>query len=470
MINSLPYTLGAFTLKVVLRDTPDTVVYGAVQTLVDREAEVVVLKSSAVEAGKTSNFVSDARAKVAAHYEAMSEVFEASEQDGIWYVAQERLQGTALSSLVERHKRLTMKQILGLLRMLADAATYFEQQNISIDPLQLDRIYLSSENAFTFVNPVRHGPWSEEEAREMMRYMGTELETLRPVSQPGQTRIATLCTWMREGCEGELLSWEAVRNTVEEIEQQMGISQSGVLPAASRLLPEATMHLRKGLKTPGVRRTGRIVAFFVVLLVGASGLVWLLTPSKPAASPVNGGKVTLAPAKIVLDSGSPAWLAARPVTVGEYARFLKALPTLSEFRLRSIREGLPENVDFRPKDWDLMYEMASKERMWKGRDITLESPVTNVDYWSALACARYMRGRLPVREELDKIANRAVPEHVQQAEGIREWSSTFERRGAMFEPAYVLLNSPGKWDYEPDPARRDADLGFRIAYDRQPTL
>lgn len=470
-IDTLPYTLGAFTLTSILRDTPDAVVFSAVQTLVDREAEVVVLKPCAVDAGKTSDFVSDARAKVAAHYEAMSEVFEASEQDGMWYVAQERLAGTPLSRLAEKQKRLTMVQILGLLRTLADAATYFEKQNISIEPLRLDMIYLTPENTFTFVNPVRHGQAEDDEARKLMIAMGTELEALRPVSQPGQTRVATLCAWMREGCEGELLSWEAVRTTVEEIEGQMGLGKNGAGSATSRLLPEATLHLREGLQTPGVRRTGRIAALAAVLLVGASGLVWLLTPSRSASAPVAGdAKARLAPARIVLDSGTPAWLSVRPVTVGEYARFLEALPTLSEFRLKAIREGIPENVDFHPKDWELMYEMASKERMWKGRDISLASPVTNIDYWSALACARYMRGRLPVKEELDKMAGNAAPEHVRQTPGIREWSSTFERRGAMFEPAYVILNSPGKWDYERDPSSREADLGFRVAYDRQLSL
>lgn len=469
MIEKLPHTLGAFTLTSVIRETPETVTYGAVQTLVDREAEVVVLRPEAVEAGKTGDFVSDARAKVAAHYEAMSEVFEASEEEGCWYVAQEKLEGTPLSKLAERHRRLSVSQMLRLLCTLADAATSFKQKGISTELLKLDMIYMSEDDTFTFVNPVRHGKRRDGEARELMAYMGTELEELRPLNQPGQTRLATLCAWMREGCDGEALSWDFVRETVDEIEAQTGLNKTGG-GGASHLLPEATQHLREGLNTPAARRTGRIAAFLVVLLAGASALVWLLTPSNTAPSAKPDERTLLAPARLILDSGTPVWLSPRPVTVGEYARFLEALPGLSEIRAQAIREGLPENVDFKPADWELMHEMASKERMWKGRDITLDSPVTNVDYWSALACARYLRGRLPAKEELDKLNRPDTPAHVKRADGYREWSSTFERRGAMFEPAHVVLKAPGQWDYEPDPSRREPDLGFRVAYDRQPSI
>ncbi len=469
MIDKLPYTLGAFTLTSVIRETPETITYGAVQTLVDREAEVVVLRPEAVEEGKTADFVSDARAKVAAHYEAMSEVFEASEEDGCWYVAQEKLEGTPLSRLVEKHKRLTVAQMLRLLRMLADAGRYFEEKGISIERLRLDMIHMTKDDAFTFVNPVRHGARSGEETRELMASLGEELEELRPVSQPGQTRLATLCAWMREGYEGEPLTWENVRETVEEIEGQIGLGKSNG-GGAAHILPDATLHLREGLKTPVARRTGRVAAFLFVLLAGASALVWMLTPSRAVAPSGADARAALAPARLVLESGAPVWLSPQPVTVGEYARFLKALPNLSEIRTRAIREGLPENVEFYPKDWELMYEMASKQRMWKGRDITLESPVTNVDYWSALAYARYLRGRLPSKEELDKVGRPESPANLRQAAGYREWSSAFERRGAMFEPAHVILKSPGQWDYEPDPSSRRTDLGFRVAYDRQPSL
>lgn len=467
MIDQLPQALGAYTLTNVLREDDDAVIFAAVQTVVNRPVEVVVLKAAAVERGMTAEFVSNARAKAALHCECINEVIEAGEIHGVWYAAQERLTGTPFAELLEKGTRLTMRQALAFLRALANAVSCFREKNLASKPLTPDMIFLSGKDRVSFANPVKSGSYEESESSVFMRAMGDLLKSLLPVNQPGQTRMATLCTWMRDGVDGSELSWNDLGNLVQQLEDQLGLDKRTA--AASNGMPSIALLLEKMELPKPVRRMGRTAAVIAGLLLTASGLAWYLTPGRTAkpARAAEAGKSS--PVALVMDSSEVHWLEPHPVTIREYARFLEELPTLSPSQKERIMAGIPAEADMKPEDWDFMFEMAMKHRTWNGREISLSSPVVNVNYWMALACSRHLGGRLPNKEELALAASPRFSEKVRFPHGLSEWTSTYERRGAMFDPAYVQRSTSGQWNYEADPARGDSHLGFRTAYDTLPS-
>lgn len=467
MIDHLPYVLGAYRLESVLREKEDTIVYAAVQTVVERAVEVTVLKDSAANSEKAFQFVADARVKASVHFDKINEVIDAGEVDGMRYVATERIEGESLLELIERGDRLTMRQTISLLIVLADVAAYLAGKGISAALLTADMIYKTADDDFVLSNPARDGE-VKEELKEWMENAGKIIETVRPLDQQGAGRVETLCEWMREGDEGARLTWQELRQIVKQIEEQLGLTKTtksltAALPSIG-LSHAVTEQLRKTLVKPA-KKIGRVVACISVLVFSALGLVLLLSPKNGDVAPKKPQPVHYVPFKMA--GKSSMWIDVSPVTIQEYASFLRAFSKMSKAQKQNI---IGENGDEKmlvPDEWNGMYKAAVRKTKWQGREVLLKDPVVFVNYYMAAAYAQYKGGRIPSKEEMIEATTSKVASRLHFVKGLSEWTSSRDRRGAMYEPGYAVCNAQGRMSVVNE-TRRAVDMGFRVIYDNKP--
>lgn len=467
MIEHLPCVLGAYRLESVLKESENTVVYAAVQTVVDRAVEVTVLNEAAVHSGKVDQFVANARAKASVHFDKINEAIDAGETDGVWYVATERIEGESLLDLIERGERLTMRQSVSLLLALADIAEYLSAQGISVALLTADMIHRTRDDEFVLSNPAIGGEMKEE-LKEWMVNAGKILEAVRPLSQQGSTRMETLCAWMREGNEGVRLTWQELRQIVKQMEEQLGFTKAtksltAALPSIG-LTHEVTEQLRETLINPA-KKIGRVLVCLLVLLLAASGLVFLLSPNDNEVVPKK--TPTVHYVSIKTKEKSSLWVSVLPVTVNDYAVFLRELPNLPQARKQDIIGENGDEASLIPSEWDAIYGAAVRKTKWNGHDVSLKDPVVFVDYRMAKAYALYKGGRIASKEELAEAAAMKGSPRPRFVKGLSEWTSTRDRRGAMFEPGYAVRNAQGRMTVS-DETRRTVDMGFRVVYDSKP--
>ncbi|RYD46199.1 MAG: hypothetical protein EOP85_07930, partial [Verrucomicrobiaceae bacterium] len=58
-----------------------------------------------------------------------------------------------------------------------------------------------------------------------------------------------------------------------------------------------------------------------------------------------------------------------------------------------------EKTGHEPQDWAAQLATAKESGVWNGFPVTLDSPVTGIDWWDASAYAEWKKGRLPTQEE-----------------------------------------------------------------------
>ncbi len=454
MFPSLPVQLGAYTLTAVLSEDERTVSFHALQTTMDRHVVVTVLRPEFSSGEGLTDFVALVRAKASIQYHAMGSVYEALNTDGYWYYTREFVSGIRLPEMRAAGRSLSVAQCIKLIRMVADSCEYFDVHGVETIPLTLEHFTLGEGDVFRFANPVKCGMRDLQTSEATMAQLAVAMEPLLPVNQPGQTRIRTLCEWMKNGYEGHRLKLYEILETLDTIEKQLTSQASG--PAVASIVSR----FKWKVLWDNPRHRWKVLAGAGVLAVLLLVLPFLGGGAAPdAADPASAGKKE---GVIVMDGVSAYRVPLRAVSIGEYAIFLSSLESMTPMMLRQLEEGLPPGKKHEPDDWAAMYKAARTKGTWEGMALTLDSPVVNVDYWDALAYGRFVGGILPDKKLWSAIAERAgawVP--------VRLWTGFKEldpSRTMDFDLSHAIDAGSGTLQYLPESGMRKKDLGFRIVF------
>jgi formylglycine-generating enzyme required for sulfatase activity len=97
------------------------------------------------------------------------------------------------------------------------------------------------------------------------------------------------------------------------------------------------------------------------------------------------------------------WISKHEVTIGQYADFLKALKKAPTGAYdHSLQPKTKPNHE--PAKWGQYYAAAKAGTTFNGESITLNTPVSQVDWWDAYAFAKWNGQRLPTEQEWEKAA------------------------------------------------------------------
>lgn len=453
----LPARMGVYTLLRLIGSHDHGDRYLAGQEHVQRQVIVEVLRPNAEEDDIT-HFVSSARARVEAKLPHVVKVLDSGCADGFWYITQDLPPGPPLS-LRDSGAPLSVDELCRIVLAAAELYSAAERADLPAHALESDMIFLSRKGIVNFLSPVSDaGAYNRETGREAMQKLGELLTPLLPVNVPGQTRAATLLQWMKEGYEGNELDWDSIGSTAQLIRQQLNPAGATPLPSSIRVHDVNSAMRRENQRR---RRSTRnlitgAVCLIVVIAMSQLGHLFPLHSSRQL-SPVKENY-------ILCQGGNK--LMTRPVSVGDYARFLSVYNSMSKERKRELNRDIPENMtDHTPERWKDILNAATHKLIWEGREMSMEAPIVNVTYWDALAYARYSGGKLPSAELLQAALRETGKPHPE------EWTSTTRGNDPVLGNCYIVISDSSVRPHgsnaplpqaEPDPSARSINRGFRL--------
>lgn len=376
----LPHPLGTYTLTRLLAVREGSDVYAAKQGSVGREVALEVLHRGASPEQQAA-FLLTARARVsAAGLPHVGQVYETLCADGLWFLTQELPAGKALNAMAEG-ETLTVPVAA---RIIAAAAELYERcaaAGHATLPLTADCVILNAQGKPCFLSPVIGKPDERVDALVLMRTLAALLEPLVPAEGvPGATRFATVLHWLREGYEGQMLTWEQIRETAETLRSQLGdVEQKPeVQPSEAGL----QRRRRRRMKTLVTNAVCGVIGLLAVAAIGSTGFFFRSTKTVPLPA-VHAEGVTCRMA-----DDSLAIVAAQPVSIADYADFLREWSKADEEEKARCLSGAPSTQTLIPANWEAQQKAKPA------------NPVTGVTYWQALAYARFRHAALPTAPAL----------------------------------------------------------------------
>ncbi len=449
----LPVALGTYKLTRMLGILADSDLYIAEQSHVDRLVVLEVMRPSR-DTGTQRRFVENARARVTTELPHTAQVLDSTQTKGYWHITHELPKGRNLAALLTEGATLTPMIVCRLIRNVAELYAACQAAGNAADTLDLGMVFITKAGEATCLSPIIAEVAGDEVAvATQMATIAGLLQPLLPSQGPGRSRVATLLSWMQEGFEGQLLDWGAIATTAGQIIKQLESASLKVAPPPAYDVGKLE---RQGKKEKKNRRSSIVFTVLAIAaIVGMGTLGASFGPDKNAyRSPVEEGIVRC------LINGETSHMQARPVTIGEYRKFLRELGKLSAGKIARINSGMPpEATEHEPADWEAMVRAATQKGEWNGRQLKLSSPVTNVSYWDALAYSRYAGGRLPGAEALQAVLRLEETKDT----GIDEWTASQNKAHGPYAAGHIVLPGSGTGPYATDkPGERSPKRGFRI--------
>lgn len=386
--------LGEYRLRELLSENSVTRSWLAEQTSIGRRVLLEELKPD--QPGQMEDFLADIRAKAAVDHPLIGSIYEASAEPGQCFYAHELLPGVSLARRIAAGEPLQPARLAHILRRVSEAQLQHESSGHVTSVLTLDSIHLDEHGVIRLDNLAIAGSRTPDTSLRDVTRLGSALVPLVAQGSPGATRLLTLLGWMRgEGLEAPI-TWSQTRDFCLQIEQQLADPLSIVSPTKAGLLQK--------------KRPVTLVAILTGLaLVGIVVLAVKVRPPAPPPPPRVSlpGPVTIPEGTYPTPDGTKQThaaflLASHETTIGEYAEFLSTLAVLAKNQREKLfdHETQPvEKTGHEPDDWTALLAAAKASTTWKDQPVTLDSPVTGIDWWDASAYAEWKKARLPTQEE-----------------------------------------------------------------------
>lgn len=485
--------IGEYRLKQLLNESSRCRTWLAEQVSVARR----VLVDELLDLSQRDAFLADVRAKAAVEHPLVGSVYEAVSEPDLCFYAHELLPGVTLDERKNASLPLVPARFNLVLRRVADANLQYEALSHATSLLGLDAIHLDEHDVVRLKNLAVTGARTPDQSVRDIVNLGSALVPLIADGKPGTTRLLTLASWMRgEGLESPL-SWRQIHEFCDQIEQQL----ADPLPP-----PTVTQRITRaeGKKLP----VGLIAAATGIVIMAIIAMAVHVRPPKLSAP----ARVSL-PGPVLISAGNyptpdgiveklPAFeIASHETTIGQYAEFLETLDFLAKEHHETIydHENQPINkTSHVPDSWAELFPIAKTSGTWQGRAITLDCPITGVDWWDASAYADWKKARLPTQEEwfaalmqdittpsslvpgafapvTAKTIDRTPNGLIGMAGSVCEWTRHRSPNPAnpLGESLWVIVGGsylkPGSnalsREWTNDRSLRRTDLGFRVAFD-----
>lgn len=448
----LPHNLGGYTLTRILAANEESEQYEATQARVNRTVVLELLRPGSNRERETA-FLN--RARMCAATEELPHVTKVAESlraDGIWFLAQERPSGYSLSDLRQLGHMLTAPQVCRIIEAAAELYTLCEASSLHAGILHSTEIYLNANNGVCFLSPLAHEEASPPAIRQAL---AEALAPMRPVGVDGEHRILSILQWLTNGHEdGSPVEWETFRETCLTIRQQMEGTTEEKMPEPVQLHEARTRRKLHRTKRAVTRVIGLSAA--AVLTICGLGALGLLFPMGE---------------QVVLPAAHEGFLACKrhgitqrvmlqPVSIAEYEQFLLALEEMQEKQRLAINKDVPSDyADHMPDEWEHIYAAA------KQTENGMQAPMTHVNYWDAIAYARYIGGGagLPDAAQLQ-----AAQQHGGHSP-LLEWSSTTTGETPLElypkdAPLLIDMAADARPCPADDTAMRSPHTGFRLIF------
>jgi formylglycine-generating enzyme required for sulfatase activity/CheY-like chemotaxis protein len=387
--------LGHYQVLERLYEENETETYHALQYTVQRRVALVLLKPVFLSNPEVvRQFKDRERVKASFNHPRIAPLYEAGEAGGWLYYTRELPNGQSLDQLVAGGRLLTERELVEVLYQVSTAMNYAASKECGHRPFSERDIYLDAEGLCNIVNIFRPAGGNSVEPREDV---ARTINMLSRCSTQGKAR-GLIQQLLSEGHD-----WESLCATTRELREEM--SERSLLKKVAKEHDLAPPTSKKQRILIGLGAAASLVG--VAVIGGFTG------GSTSATSPLLAEAMVAIPAgEFVYQSGqklacSSFQISRHEVTIGQYAAFLEALnasPNKTQWDDPLQARSAPGKRGHEPVQWKESLAAATAGGLFNSHPISLNTPVTRVDYWDATAYARWRGGRLPTEQEWEKAA------------------------------------------------------------------
>lgn len=386
--------LGQYEVLERLSYENESETYRAIQVSVQRPVALVLLRPELLHRAEVvDRFKSRERLKASITHPRIAPLYEAGQVNGLVFYTRELPRGRNLEEIATAGETLSERRVAELLYGVAEAMDYAIERGCYHRRLEPRDIFLDEQSQASIVNIFRP---ADSRTRDPKEEVAAFISLVEPLAAEGKAvgLVTTLSEQPRDWA-GLMDALDDVRDAMRERSIMRRIeAEDGGKPGSQSSVPWW---------------------FWVAAVVAVGGLFALGNLAGTATPSVAAGAVLKDPEMVEIPAGSfkyqknerrtlPSfWISRHEVTLGQYADFLAALKKLPGSSFDHPDQPKTKLSHIPPK-WDDTYAAAKAGATFNGQPITLNTPVTQVDWWDAYAYARWRGMRLPTEEEWEKAA------------------------------------------------------------------
>lgn len=449
IFTGLPTKLGLYMLEELLSAHEHTELYAATQSYVDRAVVIEVLRPDSPP-DVAAQFQENIRRRASVSLAHVSPMLESVQTGTFSYLIQERPRGYSLVSLAKQGKLLSYSEGFSLVHAVAELYATCHEKGLAAAPPSAASIYMDGTE-FTFLSPVEAGVADEAHRDAQMKGLAEVLELILPPEVLGKSKLSVVVYWLKNGYGGAALEWAPLLSALATLRGKKGAGHVSAQRSDKSILHFfKKRYMKRALRAVYAHRLPLIFGALAVLAIGCAGFFFATPLSSPRQLPA------VTEHDVCCSFEDRVWcVRSAPVSLGEYANFLKAYAAMNKGQQQRLHEGMPPDItEHQPMDWEK--QLASARGGGKSPENT---PVQGVSFWDALAYARYAGEQLAPLELVQ-----TARKHARQKQTIEEWTSTRISEFLPYRAHVIICPAQG------DSLLRSAELktrfpqrGFRTA-------
>jgi formylglycine-generating enzyme required for sulfatase activity len=368
--------------------------YRAVQVSVQRPVALVLLKPEYLKKRDVvANFKERIRVKASLTFARIAPLYEAGEANGWLFYTREIPRGRTLEEIEESGERLSERRVIEVLHGITEAMEHATSRGYHHRSLAARDIYVDGEHQASITNIFRQAGVTQRDAKADVKAL---LLLLSQVASDGKARgvLDTLQNGQHD--------WSGLLDALDEIRDAMR-EHSIVKKIEAETLPAAVAQSRPWWLWPA--------AIFILVCVAVFGAMThgLLPapPQKKAASmAVTWQHIPAGTFEYQKNEQyrlPDYWMRKTEVTIAQYAEFLMELKKGPADRFDHPDQPKTKEGHI-PPQWTAYLASAQSGARFNGEALSLDMPVTQVDWFDAYAFARWRGERLPTEQEWEKAA------------------------------------------------------------------
>jgi formylglycine-generating enzyme required for sulfatase activity len=376
--------------RLTLEEESET--YRAIQTTVQRPVALVMLRPHLLSQPESVEaFKARERLKASISHPRIAPLYEAGSVNGLLFYTRELPRGRSLEELQKAGVTLSERRLAELLFGVAEAMHYGTERAPTHRRLSAMDIYLDDGSQASIVNLFRPGVGNSREAREEVKSL---LDLVAPLASEGKARgLLTALSAGEHDWSGLLDQLDDVRDAMRERSIMRRIEAEDEGGGSGNPVPWWAWV---------VACLALVAVFALGALAGKGGT--------PGSEEIRESEMVLIPEGPFLYQNHkkprvlPAFaISKHEVTMGQYGEFLKALETVTGTPFDHPEQPKSKTSHMPPR-WEERYTAAKAGATFNGQPMSLDTPVTQVDWWDAYAYAKWKGQRLPTEEEWEKAA------------------------------------------------------------------
>jgi formylglycine-generating enzyme required for sulfatase activity/CheY-like chemotaxis protein len=445
--------LGDYHIEAKIEQGARGPIYRALQTNMRRQVRLYTLdRELAQDPSEIANFMSNASAKANVRHPDILVVYEAGENQGVYYYSGEYIPCRSLRSIREAKGFLDERTALQAMKTAGGVLEYFSRENIAHSSLSDSSVLIGPSNRPRIANIGEHNISGPSSVAEEMRGLGSIIAGVLP--QDSQALgVRDLAVSLAGG--GAFPDWGALLERIAGMEPAVAPKDAFELEAQERAARQIVEVAKQRQRKSMLVSSAVSLALFSLAL---GFLWWSLFRPKGGDVRAFDRMIEVPSGKFIYQDGQEMTLPAffideYEVTIGQYAEFLKYLAEHPAEAGRFDHPKQPKEKSHLPAKWadeDLAtgpmpgyYTRAKQWGRYQDAFLDVNCPVFGVDWFDAYAYAEWKGRRLPSEEEWEKAAR--------------------GRGGFMFpwgnEPDPKKVNSGS--DFDPDPKKGGETDGYK---------